>query len=74
MINWHTFSLDCINYVARDIAIQHIPFIRDYDERMKQLNLKTQEFHPEACRMIDAMTNLELLNLISEVMGVKIKK
>lgn len=69
-MNWYELKSRCIDHVARDIARveaghNSLPF----EEQMERWRIAQTAAEPEAAEKIKAMNGLELLDLISEVVG-----
>lgn len=68
MFNWYELKSHCISQVAREIARPRILSVPQ-DARMTAWATARKAAEPEAIEKINAMTNMELLDLISEVVG-----
>lgn len=69
-MDWHDLKSRCIDHVALDcarVSPEHnqLPF----EERRARWLEAHKAAQPEAARRIEAMSPLELLDLLSEVMG-----
>ena len=67
-MDWYELKSKCIDQVAREIARPRA-LGGTYDEQVAAWRKATIEAEPEAIIRINAMSNMELLDLISEVVG-----
>lgn len=65
MRNWYELKSACVSHVAREIARPRVP----KDAGWNVWPALTEKARPEAIERINSMTNMELLDLISEVAG-----
>lgn len=71
-MNWYELKSTCIESVAYDIAAPRLPKDhnqRPADERLATWKKLAKEAEPEAVEKIKGMNGLELLDLLTEVIG-----
>jgi hypothetical protein len=70
-VNWYELKSRCIDHVAREIARPRVQKSRRTDIRpMEEWAEMQKAAEPEAVEKINGMSNMELLDLVSEVVGM----
>lgn len=67
-MNWYELKSLCIDEVAREMARKHA-IGKDHNERLASWREAQKACEPDAIKAINDMSNMALIDLISEVVG-----